>query len=61
MGDFTPNKNIIAGQGIRLKQNSGVNILKPPFNFKAKNKERLCEYVLGNGKGRIVTRLFQVL
>ena len=36
LGDFTPNKDIISGQGIRLKQNSGVDILEAPFNFEFK-------------------------
>ena len=60
MGDFTPNKDIISGQGIRLKQNSGVNILEAPFNFKIKNQNILNEHVLENNKGRIVTILYQV-
>lgn len=60
MGYFKPNKDIISGQGIRLKQNSGVNILKPPFNLKIKAQKLLDEYVLENGKGRIVTILFEL-
>lgn len=60
LGDFTPNKDIISGQGIRIKQNSGVNILKSPFNLKIKEQKQLNEYVLENGKGRIVTTLFRV-
>lgn len=30
---FEPNKDIISGQGIRLKNQSGVNLLVPPFKF----------------------------
>ncbi|MCF7567489.1 class I SAM-dependent methyltransferase [Sabulilitoribacter arenilitoris] len=60
LGNFTPNKDLISGQGIRLKQNSGVNILKPPFNFKVKDKKQLDECVLENNKGRIATILFEV-
>ncbi|MFI1771897.1 class I SAM-dependent methyltransferase [Thalassobellus citreus] len=59
-GNFTPNKDIISGQGIRLKQNSGVNILEAPFNLKIKEKKQLGEHVLEDGKGRIVTTLFEV-
>ncbi|WP_445735672.1 class I SAM-dependent methyltransferase [Mariniflexile sp.] len=60
LGDFVPNKDIISGQGIRLKQNSGVNILEAPFNLKIKGQKRLAEYILENSKGRIVTTLFEV-
>ena len=60
IGKFTPNKDINSGQGIRLKQNSGVNLLEAPFNFKIKNQSLLNEHVLENNKGRIVTILFQV-
>ena len=41
LGDFVPNKDIISGQGIRLKQNSGVNILEAPFYLKIKTKKKL--------------------
>jgi SAM-dependent methyltransferase len=58
IGDFTPNKDIISGQGIRLKQNSGVNLLEPPFNFKIKNQKVLNNHILNNKKGRITTILF---
>jgi len=60
LGDFIANKDIIAGQGIRLKQNSGVNLLKSPFNFKIKDEEKLGEYILENDKGRIVTTLYEL-
>lgn len=60
LGNFTPNKDIISGQGIRLKQNSGVNILEAPFNLKIKDQKQLGEYILENNKGRIVTTLFKV-
>lgn len=60
LGSFTPNKDIISGQGIRLKQNSGVNILKAPFNLKAKDDKLLDEYILENNKGQIVTTLYKM-
>ena len=59
-GQFTPNKDIISGQGIRLKHNSGVDILKAPFNLKVKEERVLNEIVLDNSKGRIVTILFEM-
>ena len=39
VGDFIPNTNKIASQGIRLKQQSGVDILSAPFNFKVKQEK----------------------
>jgi hypothetical protein len=61
MGSYMSNKDIISGQGIRLKHNSGVNLLEPPFNLKIKEAETLGEHILENNKGRIVTMLYQVL
>lgn len=60
LGDFNSNKDIISGQGIRLKQNSGVNLLESPFNLKIKEKKILGEYILENNKGRIVTTLYHL-
>lgn len=60
LDSFIPNKNIISGQGIRLKQNSGVNILEAPFNFKIKKEKILNEYIIENGKGRILTTLYNI-
>lgn len=60
LGDFVPNKDIISGQGIRLKHNSGVNLLEPPFSLKIKNQKELGTHLLENEKGRLVTTLFEV-
>ena len=60
LDNFVPNKDIISGQGIRLKQNSGVNLLAPPFSLKIKEENQLGEYILENEKGRLVTTLFEV-
>ncbi len=59
-GDFEPNKNIISGQGIRIKKQSGVAILAPPFNFKVTTSSELLRYDLGDNKGVIVTMLYEV-
>jgi len=59
-GDFTPNKDIISGQGIRLKKQSGLNVLVPPFNFKVKAEKQLLSVNLGDGKGVIVTTLYEM-
>ena len=58
VGDFTPNKDKIASQGIRLKHNSGVDLLVEPFNLKVKEIKVLNEVILENDNGRIVTNLF---
>ena len=59
-GDFTPNKDIISGQGIRLKKQSGLNLLAPPFNFKVKEEKKLLSVVLNDCKGIVVTTLYEV-
>lgn len=59
-GNFEPNKDIISGQGIRLKKQSGINILKPPFTFKVKKQTELLSVKLGGNKGVIVTTLYNV-
>jgi len=59
-GNFTPNKDIISGQGIRLKKQSGVDLLKPPFHFKVKEATEIGKVTLPNEKGVIVTTLFTV-
>ncbi len=38
-GDFSPNKDIISGQGIRLKKQSGLDILASPFNFRIEKEK----------------------
>ena len=57
-GNFEPNKDIISGQGIRLKKKSGINLLVPPFNLKPKKQEELVTINLGNNKGIISTILY---
>lgn len=58
---FIANKDIISGQGIRLKQNSGINLLSAPFNIVVKNKKILDVKVLDKHKGKIVTMLYTCL
>ena len=59
-GEFEPNKDIISGQGIRLKINSGVNLLEGPFNLKIQEQLELCKIVLDNHKSQIVTTLYRL-
>jgi SAM-dependent methyltransferase len=59
-GDFEPNKDKISGQGIRLKQNSGIDVLVAPFHWRVKETKKLLSLELENGKGRLVTMLFVI-
>lgn len=59
-GSFTPNKDIISGQGIRLKKQSGLNLLAPPFNFKVKEEKQLLSVRLNDCKGVIVTTMYEM-
>ena len=56
--DFVPNKDIISGQGIRIKKQSGVNLTAPPFNLKVKEEKEILSFELKNGKGSILTKLY---
>ena len=57
---FIPNKEIISGQGTRLKKQSGIDLLAPPFNFNVKEKRELLEIRPKNTKGVITTTLYKV-
>ncbi|MDZ7806259.1 MAG: SAM-dependent methyltransferase, partial [Gracilimonas sp.] len=57
-GDFMPNKDIISGQGIRLKHGSGLDLLAPPFELKIKDEKQLLSLPFKHGRGIIVTTLY---
>ncbi|WP_298539690.1 class I SAM-dependent methyltransferase [uncultured Aquimarina sp.] len=59
-GEFEPNKEIISGQGIRLKKQSGLNLLASPFNFKVKEEKQLSSITLRNQEGVITTTLYKM-
>ena len=59
-GEFIANTDITSGQGIRLKKQSGINLLAPPFNFKVKEEKQLSSITLNNSTGIIVTTLYKV-
>lgn len=59
-GEFIPNKDIISGQGTRLKKQSGLNLLVAPFNFKVKVKRDVSTVKLDHGKGIIVTTIYEL-
>lgn len=56
--NFVPNKDIISGQGTRIKKQSGVNLLAPPFNLTVKKETLLSSIVLNDNKGLIETKLY---
>lgn len=58
IGEFEPNKDIISGQGIRLKKQSGINLLAPPFHLNVKTEEELLSITLDEDKGIIKTTLY---
>ena len=55
---FEANKDIISGQGIRLKKQSGLVILAPPFNLKIKEQKEMLIIPINNNKEVIVTTLY---
>ncbi len=57
-GEFTPNIDIISGQGTRLKKNSGVDVTVKPFNFKIKLSKELLVVKPKKQKGEIKTVLY---
>lgn len=59
-GDFTPNKDIISGQGIRLKKQSGLDLLAAPFYMKIKDTTTLLSLPDKENNGVIVTRLYRM-
>ena len=58
VGDFAPNKDIISGQGIRIKKQSGIDLLETPFNLKVKEEKILNEIILEANKGVILTTIY---
>ncbi len=59
-GAFTPNLDIISGQGIRLKKNSGVDITAKPFDLPIVDSEQWLSLPLAEWPGRIVTTLYRL-
>ena len=55
---FVANKDLISGQGIRLKKNSGVDIIQAPFYMQTTEVKQLCSYTYDE-KSIIKTTLYQ--
>jgi SAM-dependent methyltransferase len=58
LGAFTPNIDIISGQGARLKKQSGVDLLAPPFSLKVRTSTPLLSLPSSDGKSEILTSLY---
>ena len=58
-GNFTPNIDIISGQGIRIKKKSGINLLAPPFNLKVIEEKQLLSHSLKENKGVLITWIYR--
>ncbi|MEO1021503.1 MAG: methyltransferase domain-containing protein [Bacteroidota bacterium] len=55
-GEFIPNKDIISGQGTRLRKHSGLVLSEPPFNMVAKEQRPLL--TLADSHGLMITSLY---
>ncbi|GAA4318385.1 class I SAM-dependent methyltransferase [Pontixanthobacter gangjinensis] len=58
--DFIPNMDIISGQGSRLKKQSGVDLLVPPFLWEVKEEKPLLTINLEDYPGVIQTTLYKI-
>ena len=58
--EFVPNRDIISGQGIRLKKQSGLDLLKAPFHLKVKEGKPLLSVCPTDQKGVIITTLYRL-
>lgn len=59
-GDFVPNKDIISGQGIRLKKHSGLDLMQGPFHLKVKEEKQLLSLNALGHQGVIVTTMLKM-
>jgi len=58
--DFEPNKDIISGQGTRLKKQSGVVLSASPFKFQVREEKQLLSVQSPGFKGVLVTTLYKL-
>lgn len=59
-GNFIPNKDIISGQGIRLKKESGIDLLEAPFYLKVTEAEQLLSLNINGNQGVVETKMFKI-
>lgn len=58
--EFTPNVDIISGQGIRLKKGSGLDLELPPFNLNVNEVKVISSVPYPLGKGIIETKIIRL-
>jgi SAM-dependent methyltransferase len=58
--DFTPNVDILSGQGTRLKKQSGVVLTEAPFYLTFLEQKELLSVILKDGKGVIKTMVYRL-
>nr|WP_299488331.1 class I SAM-dependent methyltransferase [uncultured Allomuricauda sp.] len=58
--DFSPNIDIISGQGIRIKKQSGLDLQAAPFYLRVKEAKQLLSLESTDYNGRLVTTLFKM-
>ena len=59
-GEFEPNKDIISGQGIRLKKQSGAILTASPFDFKVKEEKQVLSVPSPSFGGVLATTLYKI-
>jgi len=60
LGDYVPNVDIISGQGIRLKHQSGIDLLQAPFDLRVKEATVLLVQNPIVFEGQLVTTVFRM-
>ncbi|MFU8813656.1 MAG: class I SAM-dependent methyltransferase [Balneolaceae bacterium] len=60
-GGFIPNKEILSGQGTRLKKQSGVDLLALPFQLNVKEETQLLALPSVQDGGVIVTTVYRMV
>ncbi len=60
VGSFIPNKELVSGQGIRLKKQSGVVLTAAPFHLKLKEEKKLLSLDVLDYGGVIETVLYKL-
>jgi hypothetical protein len=59
-GEYVPNKDIISGQGIRLKKQSGLDLLQAPFHLKTREAKQLLTQDAMIFEGQLITTLYRM-
>ncbi len=58
--NFTANHDIVSGPNIRLKYDSAVDLIKPPFNLKVKSEKNIYKAYSNDVDGFLNTQLYKL-